>query len=581
MYTVLENARIVVSLLKKHNIHHIVLSPGGSNIPIIQAVQNDPFFTCYSVVDERSAMYFAIGIFLTTGEIVATSCTTANATRNYIPGLTEAYYKHVPILAITMSKHPMYLSQEYMQCPIQTSLPVDCVKKSYSLPRINDEYDRAMCIRMANEAILELTHHGMGPVQLNIEELDSETWVFDNNLSLPDVRMIKRYKSVVDDFDFRNKRIMLLIGESMPCSEKTKKAIEEFCEGHDVFVYTNHLSNYHGKYSINANLLVGGMSQEIFDSEMKPDVLITFGGITGDYHAYKHLFSLKKHISEHWRISEDGDVVDTYNQLTRVYQMSVEEFFNGWDNSEKDNHSYFAKWSLLEKKINRNIEIPFSNIYVAQQLCDRIPANSYMNYAILNSLRSWLFFNIDDSIKCFSNVASFGIDGCMSTFLGESVVTEELCFLIIGDLSFLYDINAIGIRHIKNNVRIVLVNNNGGVEFKLGDLQYKTDVGSFIAADNHFRNAKGWAETQGFKYISANNKNEFKNATEEFLSESEKSIIMEIFTEPNDEKEAGRKILYENRNETLSEEMISELKKTIKSFIGEKNVSKLKNILKK
>ena len=192
MYTVLENARIVVSLLKKHNIHHIVLSPGGSNIPIIQAVQNDPFFTCYSVVDERSAMYFAIGIFLTTGEIVATSCTTANATRNYIPGLTEAYYKHVPILAITMSKHPMYLSQEYMQCPIQTSLPVDCVKKSYSLPRINDEYDRAMCIRMANEAILELTHHGMGPVQLNIEELDSETWVFDNNLSLPDVRMIKR-----------------------------------------------------------------------------------------------------------------------------------------------------------------------------------------------------------------------------------------------------------------------------------------------------------------------------------------------------------------------------------------------------
>lgn len=581
MYTILENVRIVVDLLKKHNIRYLVLSPGGSNIPVVQAVQQDSFFKCYSVVDERSAMYFAIGLYLKTGEIVATSCTTANATRNYIPGLTEAFYKHVPILALTMSKHPMYLSQEYMQCPIQTSLPVDCVKKSYSIPRIKDEYDRAMCIRMANEAILELTHHGMGPVQLNIEELDSETWVLDNNLSLPDVRMIKRYRTVVEDYNFRNKRIMLLIGENMPCSEKTKKAIEEFCEGHDVFVYTNHLSNYHGKYSINANLLVGGMSQEIFNLEMKPDVLITFGGITGDYNAYRHLFSLNKNISEHWRIAEDGDVVDTYNQLTRVYQMSVEEFFNGWDNSEKDKHSYYAKWIQLEKKINRNVDLPFSNTYVAQQLCNRIPANSYMNYAILNSLRSWLFFNIDNSIKCFSNVASFGIDGCMSTFLGESVVTEELCFLIIGDLSFFYDMNAIGIRHIKNNVRIVLVNNNGGVEFKLGDLQYKTDVGSFIAADNHFRNAKGWAETQGFKYISANNKNEFQVAKEEFLSESEKPIIMEVFTEPDDEKEAGRKIVYENRNETSTEEMKSELKKSIKSIIGEKNVSKLKDILKK
>ena len=203
-----------------------------------------------------------------------------------------------------------------------------------------------------------------------------------------------------------------------------------------------------------------------------------------------------------------------------------------------------------------------------------------MNYAILNSLRSWLFFNIDDSIKCFSNVASFGIDGCMSTFLGESVVTDELCFLVIGDLSFYYDMNAIGIRHIKNNVRILLVNNNGGVEFKLGDLQYKTDVGSYIAADDHFKNAKGWAETQGFRYIAAKDKNELNDALELFLGESDKPVIMEIFTNAEDEKAAGQQIVYENRNETSSEEMKSGLKKSIKSIIGEKNVSIIKGLLK-
>ena len=99
MYNIQENVRIVVALLKEYGIRHIVLSPGGTNIPIVQAVQNDSFFNCYSVVDERSAMYFAIGLHLQTGEVIATSCTSAQATRNYIPGLTEAFYKHVPIVA--------------------------------------------------------------------------------------------------------------------------------------------------------------------------------------------------------------------------------------------------------------------------------------------------------------------------------------------------------------------------------------------------------------------------------------------------------------------------------------------------
>ncbi|MBR2247910.1 MAG: 2-succinyl-5-enolpyruvyl-6-hydroxy-3-cyclohexene-1-carboxylate synthase [Clostridia bacterium] len=582
MYTILENARIVISLLKKHNIRHIVLSPGGSNIPIVQAVQQDPFFKCYSVVDERSAMYFAIGLYLKTGEIIATSCTSANATRNYIPGLTEAYYKHVPILALTMSKHPMYLSQEYMQCPIQTSLPVDAIKKSYSIPRIKDDYDRAMCIRIVNEAILELNHCGTGPVQLNIEELDSETWEFDKNAVIPEVRMIERYNNVKKDINLKQKKIMILIGENTPVSDNTYNAIEKFSNCYDVMIYTNHLSNYHGKYSLNANLLIGAMSQEVFNSELKPDILITVGGITGDYNIYKRLFSLNKLIDEHWRISEDGNVVDTYNQLTRIYQMSIEDFFKGWlDNDEINDHTYYKKWLLFENNINRNIELPFSNIYAAQQLCERIPANSYMNYAILNSLRSWLLFNIDESIKCFSNVASFGIDGCLSTFLGESVDTEELCFLIIGDLSFYYDMNAIGIRHIKNNVRILLVNNNGGVEFKLGNLQYKTDVGSYIAADNHFKNAEGWARTQGFDYISATNKESFNSNINSFLGESEKPIIFEIFTDPEDEKRATTTIIDKNRNETFSEEMKSNLKKSIKTIMGDKNASKIKDLLKK
>ena len=115
MYTNEMNIINLIKLLKEHNIRDIVISPGGTNMAFVKKVEDDPFFNCYSVVDERSAMYFAIGLYLQTGNIIATSCTSAQATRNYIPGLTEAFYKRVPILAITMTKHPRFTYQEYMQ----------------------------------------------------------------------------------------------------------------------------------------------------------------------------------------------------------------------------------------------------------------------------------------------------------------------------------------------------------------------------------------------------------------------------------------------------------------------------------
>lgn len=579
MYTILENARIVLSLLKKHNIRHIVLSPGGSNIPIVQGVQQDPFFKCYSVVDERSAMYFAIGLYLQTGEIIATSCTSAQATRNYVPGLTEAFYKHVPILAITMSKHPKYLGQEYMQCPIQTSLPIDCVKKSYSLPYISNEHDRAQCVRTANEAILELTHHNTGPVQLNIEELDNETWQFNAKHSLPDVRAIFRYQIEQKwNLQLCSKKILIVIGEHRPFDEATFQAIEKFTESYDCVVYTDHTSNYAGKYSLNANIIVSNMSSAYFMEEVKPDILITFGGLTGDYGIYGKLFAGESCAFEHWRISPDGDVVDTYGKLTKIFECTEKQFFSNITTEKTSEHSYYKVWNDIFQNAKYDMELPFSNMYVAQQLHKELPANSILNLAILNSLRTWSCFPIDKSIRTFSNLAAFGIDGCMSTLLGESVNENNLCFLITGDLAFFYDMNALGIRHIRNNVRIILVNNDGGAEFKLGSLESKTNVSNFISAAGHFKNARGWAETCGFQYINAKNKDEFLHCKKVFLSTSEKPILLEIFTSAENEREANRKIALSNALYTNSEEKLNKVKKVAKTIIGEEACKLIKKL---
>ncbi len=588
MYTIVENARIVISLLKAHNIRHIVISPGGSNIPIAQGVQDDPFFKCYSVVDERSAMYVAIGISLQTGEIVATSCTSAQATRNYVPGLTEAYYKHVPILAITMSKHPKYIGQEYMQCPIQTSLPVDAIKKSYSLPRISTEDDRQLCIRVANEAILELTHNSIGPVQLNIEALDSETWTVDDKVSLPSVRVIKRhdYWENIREYSLRGRRAMILIGEHVPFSEAEKNAIELFCENNNALVYTTHISNYSGKYSVNGCPILVGATEKFYKNFLEPQVVITLGGVTGDYTCLKKLSGASNHL-EVWRVNTDGNVIDTYGHLTEVFQMRIEDFFSQISKeTDHKNHEYFNNWIEARNNIDlESINLPFSNMFAAQVLHSKLPENSYLNFAILNSFRSWLYYEIHPSIKSFCNVGAFGIDGCLSTMLGQSFTSDNFCFIVIGDLSFYYDMNSIALRHIRNNVRILLVNNNGGAEFKINNIHLQTDVSRYIAADNHFKNAKSWAIDNGFIYYSADNKEDFTKYIDIFTAVSDKPIILEIFTIANNQRNAISMVNQACWNGTNGEvtkhKAKSSIKKTIDSVFGKGNADNVVKIAKK
>ena len=569
-YNNVNNINIVVKLLKENNIRDLVISPGGTNIPIIEVVQNDSFFRCYSIVDERSAAYAAIGIYLQIKNPVALICTSAQATRNYIPGLTEAYYKRVPILAITMEKHPRFKYQEYMQAPDQTSLPRDSVKKSFELPFISDINDYYHSLRVANEAFFELSRNGLGPVQLCIPWLD-----FHLKNVVVDFRVIQRFD--VRDIGKENlsyKKILVLIGEHLPFSKEERDAINHFSDITNSVIYVNHLSNFYSRYSVEGNvLLLTSDSEEI--EKIKPDILISVGGQSGDYPFYLAFSKNTLTNIEHWRICEDGHVVDTYDKLTRVYQGSITEFFNSVEASCTD-HSYFETWNNKVKSKSINMEVPFSHVAIAQYLHDKIPSNSVMQFSILNSLRIWNLFSLDSSVECYSNVGAFGIDGGMSTLIGQSMVTKKLCFMVIGDLAFFYDMNSLSIREMRNNVRILLINNNGGIEFKLHG-EKKKERDKYIAAANYHGSAKGWAESCGFDYYSANNMLELKENTPKFISESEKPIILEVFVKDYDENDAYLKVVNENKKNT--NDVIS-AKSVVKSVLGEKAYNKLKHSIK-
>ena len=566
----LYNIRYVVEALKANNIRIIVISPGGTNIPLIKQLQSDSFFTCYSIVDERSAIYFAIGLFLNTGEVIATSCTSAQATRNYIPGLTEAYYKNVPILAITMSKHPKFTYQGYMQGPDQTSLPKDCVKRSYSLPFIADDYDKLHAMRLINEAMLEVTAGFPCPVQLNIPWLD-----FPLKYKVEQFKRISFIeKDRIDYSSLKNKRILLVIGENRPFDKETTALINDFSNTTNCVVYTNHLSNFHGENVICGNLLLTCMSDACFEKELMPDLLITIGGQTGDYPLYKKLSAINYKSFEHWHVSMDMRVKDTYDHLTLHIHSSIYDFFKSYNCSvEIGNHDYLNAWNKFNDIINRQIPLPFSNAFCARKIANKIPPSSIVNFAILNSLRVWSWFDLDKSIECYSTVSAFGIDGGTSMLIGESIESNQLCFLFTGDLAFYYDINALGIRHIKNNVRIMIVNNSGGVEFKYkANSNAMPNIDKFIAAAGHYKNAKGWVEDCVFLYLSAKSEIEFDKVLEIFVSESNKPIVMEVFILDQNEATAYRKVLNSNciieKSEIIKNRFNRVLKKTKKILNG-------------
>ena len=191
-YTDEKNAQIVIALLKAYGIKHLILSPGATNDCFVLSVQGDPFFRLYSAVDERHAGYLAVGIAEESGEPVVINCTGATASRNYMPALTEAYYRKLPVLAITSSQHSSHIGNMWPQMTDRFHLPSDIVNLSVQCPLPRTYEEERDCELKVNRALLALKWHGGGPVHINLETAFSARFKTE---VLPEVRRIDRVTS--------------------------------------------------------------------------------------------------------------------------------------------------------------------------------------------------------------------------------------------------------------------------------------------------------------------------------------------------------------------------------------------------
>lgn len=578
-YTNERNVQIVIALLKAHGIHRVIASPGTTNMTFVVSIENDPWFQIWSSVDERSAAYLACGMAAETGEPVVISCTGATASRNYMPGLTEAYYRKLPVIAITSTRGNHKLGHLIDQQIDRRNIPNDIAMESVTIPMVKDKEDERFCEIEANKAILALKLNGGGPAHINMYTRYSHDFTVKE---IPHVNAI--YRHTVFDKEWpvipQDGRIVVRVGSHANFSDEQSKAIDAFCATYDAVVCCDHTSGYRGKYEVHGQLVFG---QHKWHSSLRnANLCIHIGEVSGDQFTVN-----AKHT---WRVSPDGELRDTFGNLRRVFMMPEIDFFNHY---AKGNANYRDYLDALNKEIedvkNEIPNLPFSNIWMAQQMHEKLPKNCEIHFGIYHSLRSWNFFKLPIGIQAKCNVGGFGIDGGVSAMIGASLSNPNKLFIgVFGDLAFFYDMNVVGNRHVGNNVRILLINNGKGNEFRnyghpcyfLGD-----EADKYIAAAGHYGNmsnllVKNYAENLGYEYTTASNKEEFNNVVEKFLSpeNNDKPMLFEVFTETEDESDALETIL----NMVVDSKAIlkDKVKKVIKEVVGEKGINKIKNIVK-
>lgn len=529
----------LMSLLKQFEIRRIVVSPGSRHFAFVHSLEADNYFKLYSVVDERSAAFFALGLIQQTGEPVAVTCSSGTACMNYGSAVVEAFYQRLPLLVLSSDRIPEFLNQLEDQMYDQLDTFRKCTKYQGQLPEIKNATDIWYCNRILNEAFIELNHHGRGPVHVNIPFLSHHTDTFSSadiplvrKITLHDaetpVSMWKRLSEKLND-----KKVMIVWGQSVRITPELEDALTKFCEKTDAIILTDKLSNLHNKYAIlNTTVTLRILTPEE-RIKLHPDIVISIGGnyiFNGEIKGF-----VGSSTAENWQVGKEDKVIDPFRCLTELFEMSEELFFANITNniSSQNAGGYKEEWL----SISNQPSIPdadYNELYAIGKLLTQLPKNVDLQLANSLTIRMAHMFDIDPSIRVNCNRGVNGIDGSMSTAVGYGADNDRLTFYITGDLSFFYDMNSLWIRHLSPKMRFLLINNHGGgVMYAPLDDEKRKTLPAHVAA-GHILSAKGWVESLGFKYISAHNKNEVDEGIKQLLlSSSDSPIFLEVFTNIN------------------------------------------------
>ena len=563
----------LLSLLKQYGIRKIVVSPGSRHFVFVHSLEADSFFKLYSVVDERSAAFFALGLMQQTGEIVAVTCSSGTACMNYGSAIVEAYYQHLPLLILSSDRLPQFLNQMEDQMYDQLDTFTNCTKYQGQLPVVNNAFDEWYCNRIINEAFLELTHHGNGPVHLNIPFEAHDTDRFEAK-EIPVVRKINISTSSLtsekwEDYgeQLKGKKVMIVWGQSVAMTKQLEDAVTEFTRNFDAVILTDKISNCHHPRAVTNTTLVWRALRPLERVVLKPDIVISVGAnyiFNNELKGYLRPANMK-----HWQVGKEDKVCDPFRSLTEIFEMEEDFFFRAITaNSTFTNEGEYADSWLNISRLPLLPTPDYNELYAIGALMNSLPKNVDLQLANSCTIRMAHFFPTDSSIRVNCNRGVNGIDGSMSTAIGFSADNLRPTFYITGDLSFFYDMNSLWIRHLSSKMRILLINNGGGaVMYGSLNNEMRKTLPPHIGAE-HGMSAKGWVESVGFKYLSAHSKEEVDEGVKVLCDITiEQPIILEVFTTINSDIDSIGEYYAKVNRKNYVEKLLSRVRAKAKEIL--------------
>ena len=535
IYPKIPLAQSIIEICLAKGITNIVISPGSRNAPLTIGFVNNPAFQCYSIADERSAAFFALGIAQQNKKAVALVCTSGSALLNYYPAFAEAFYSQIPLIVISADR-----PQSKIDIGDGQTIRQENVFENHSLYNANlhENVSKENDIKI-NRAI-DAALHKKGPVHINapfeeplyetVSELSIDTLVnnFANFIPIPVIEDLSEYVEIWNNAT----RKMILVGVNEPnaISDTTLKylAVEE-----SVVVMTETTSNLHDPSFINnIDTIITPFTNEDFE-DFRPEILVTFGGMIVSKRIKAFLRKYKpKH---HWHI-DALRAYDTFGALTKHFELNPNSFFEAFLPLTKSRKSdYFIKMDEVKKLREEKHEIyldkiPFSDFVVFEKVIKSLPRNCQLQISNSSAIRYAQLIDIDPSIEVYCNRGTSGIDGSTSTAIGAAVANDKQTVFITGDISFLYDSNALWNQYIPKSFKIIIVNNGGGGIFRILPGHEESPVFNTFFETAHCLTAEHLAKMYGFEYSIASDEKSLETSLNTMYNQKEKPSILEIFT---------------------------------------------------
>lgn len=564
-YSIIPTAQAIVQHCQVNNISNIVISPGSRNAPLTIAFAENPFFSCFSIVDERCAAFFALGMAQQLQQPVVVICTSGSALLNYYPAVAEAFYSNIPLVVISADR-PIYkvgigdgqtINQKNVydnQIGYSANLRQDVSHatdkiRQYKPEWINDKkVDEVQDeVREYNDAELNNAFNfaftSKSPVHINvpfeeplyntITEPTAIAQVNPNLIQHQNQPSLEREKNIWNS----SKRKIVLVGVNTPNSVN-EEILQYLANDPSVLVLTETTSNLNHPHffnsidSIIAPIEMNDDKETLFNN-LRPEVLVTFGGliVSKKIKAFLRTFSPE----HHWHIG-GVNVNDTFFCLDEHIKISVNRFFKEmYTDSKNVKSDYFSFWHQVKKnyELKRTDyleKIPFSDFSVFNEILQAIPNNYLLQLANSSTIRYTQLFDLNPSLRVYCNRGTSGIDGSTSTAIGASIISETPTLFITGDLSFFYDSNALWNNAVKNNFRIIVINNKGGGIFRILPGKEKTDVFETYFETRHNLNAEHLCKMYGLDYRTANSSDGLKVEMSDFFKETSRPRLLEITT---------------------------------------------------